>query len=144
MAPAFLLPGKCRFGFRRKAKSAMDCQAHPLPHELWSLSLPDCVRRPPGRPLFSTTGMLVRFDGRAVQPKRCLIDNILPNQICQHLLPYACFCTRTKPAVYAWPGAEPFRQITPQDSRIQLIYYCIEHLSIALCRASPLWLSLCW
>ena len=88
-APVFLLPGKCRSGFRWKVKNAADYQAHPLPHGPWSLILLDCVRWPRCSTFFSAAGVLVHFDSGTAQHKCCLIDYILPDQIRQYVLPYA-------------------------------------------------------
>ena len=138
------MPGKCHSGFHWKVKSATDYQAHPSPHGPWSLILPGCVRWPRCCPLFNAAGMLVHFDCGTVQHKGCLIDYILPDQICQYVLPYACLCPCTKSTVHTLPGAKPFGQIPPGNTCIQPVYHCIEHFTVVFAWTASLRLSFWW
>ena len=88
--------------------------------------------------------MLVHFDCGTVQHKGCLIDYILPDQICQYVLPYACLCPCTKSTVHTLPGAKPFGQIPPGNTCIQPVYHCIEHFPVVFAWTAALRLSFWW
>ena len=109
----------------------MDSQAHPLPHGLSSLSPLCSARFPRDIPFFDPTGMLVDFDRGAVQHQRCFVHQILLNQGCKDIFPYSGFCPCPKPAVYALPWPEPFRQIPPWYSGVQPIQDPVEHFPVA-------------
>ena len=72
------VPYRCHFDSHRKAKNAMDSQAHPSPHGLLWSDLPGCARF--FRPFFPTTGTLVYPDACTVQHQRCFLHQIFHNK----------------------------------------------------------------
>ena len=66
-------PYRRHYGFRWRAKNAMNYQAHSLPHGLSLSNLLGSVRFLRGIPFFSPTGMLVNFHCSAVQHQCCLV-----------------------------------------------------------------------
>ena len=103
----------------------------------WSI-LPGCGQ---GllRPLFGPAAMLVDLDCGAVQHQGGLINDVLGNQLPKDMLPHSLPAPAVKTGIHTFPGAVPFRQVSPGYPCIRPVQNPVQHDPVTLSRPSSVY-----